>query len=135
MCVFVLQLAVSGNLIKCGQWMQKCLIVVIQRIVISSSLGQSFELSFHPLVDDPDQQKSPKEKYLDKFKEFWDCNLPLISNMTETTCTGLKYFANNTVNYNINSSLHHSLQWLTLGISIKNYLHWRDPWLCVQKLK
>ena len=70
--------------------MQKCLIVVIQRIVISSSLGQSFELSFHPLVDDPDQQKSPKEKYLDKFKEFWDCNLPLISNMTETTCTGLK---------------------------------------------
>ena len=68
--------------------MWKCLIVVILSIVSSSSMGQSFGLSFHSLVDDPDQQKSPKEKYLDKFKEFWDCNLPLICKMTETTWYG-----------------------------------------------
>ena len=57
-------------------------------IVISSSMGQSFGLSFNPLVDDPDQQKPPKEKYLDKFKEFWDSNLPLIAKNTKTTWYG-----------------------------------------------
>ena len=57
-------------------------------IVTSSSMGQSFGLSFRPLVDDPDEQKSPKEKYLDKFKEFWDSNLPLIAKDIETTWYG-----------------------------------------------